>query len=206
MNLVFSLLLLTTEPRTGGGATGGDDHVVVGGWPRLNSEKTPLGGPSLRVCFLQGWGLSLIPFLISIWPLPGAALAPGVETFIAGSCRPYGRGISSCLQMARTVPSLISRWRGPLAIFCNEGLNQILWAAPAIQNATVLAQMAFQFREFHASAISITSRTACGERPFSASSRWHCSASFSASARFALASSMVSPCEIAAGISSTKQV
>src|SRR6266436_4928471 len=76
----------------------------------------------------------------------------------------------------------------------------------AIQNATVLAQMAFQFREFHASAISITSRTACGERPFSASSRWHCSASLSASARFALASSMVSPCEIAAGISSTKQV
>src|SRR6266446_4006670 len=76
----------------------------------------------------------------------------------------------------------------------------------AIQSATVLAQMASQFREFHASAISITSRTACGERPFSASSRWHCNASFSASARFALASSMVSPCEIAAGISSTKQV
>src|SRR5713101_335668 len=135
MNLVFSLLLLTTEPRTGGGATGGDDHVVVGGWPRLNSEKTPLGGPSLRVCFLQGWGLSLIPFLISIWPLPGAALAPGVETFIAGSCRSYGRGISSCLQMARTVPSLISRWRGTLAILCNGGLNQILWAAPSRYNA-----------------------------------------------------------------------
>ena len=53
--------------------------------------------------------------------------------------------------------------------------------------------------EFHASAISKTSRTACGERLFSASSRWHCSASFSASARFALASWMVSPWEIAAG-------
>src|SRR5439155_901676 len=36
---------------------------------------------------------------------------------------------------------------------------------------------------------------------WSASWRWHCSASFSASARFALASSMVSPCEIVAGIS-----
>jgi hypothetical protein len=35
----------------------------------------------------------------------------------------YGRGISSCLQMARTVPSLISRWRGTLAILCNAGLN-----------------------------------------------------------------------------------
>ena len=44
---------------------------------------------------------------------------------------PYGRGISSCLQMARTVPSLISRWRGTLAILCNAGLNQILWAAPS---------------------------------------------------------------------------
>src|SRR5260370_39559449 len=76
----------------------------------------------------------------------------------------------------------------------------------AIQNATMEPQMAFQFREFHASAISITSRTACGERPFSASSRWHSRASLSASARFALASSMVSPCGIAAGISSTKQV
>ena len=39
--------------------------------------------------------------------LPGA---PG-SAFLAG-CRPYARGISSCLQMARTVPSLISRSRG----------------------------------------------------------------------------------------------
>src|SRR5260370_35620714 len=76
----------------------------------------------------------------------------------------------------------------------------------AIQNATMEPQMAFQFREFHASDISKTSRTACGERPFSASSRWHCSASLSASARFALASSMGSPCEIAAGISYKKRV
>ena len=51
---------------------------------------------------------------------PGSAFLPG--------CRPYGRGISSCLQMARTVPSLISRWRGTLAILCKLGLNQILWA------------------------------------------------------------------------------
>ncbi len=62
---------------------------------------------------------------------PGAGSAPGLETITAGSCRPYGRGISSCLQMARTVPSLISRWRGTLAILCNAGLNQILWAAPS---------------------------------------------------------------------------
>ena len=34
----------------------------------------------------------------------------------------------------------------------------------AIQNATLVAQMAFQFREFHTSAISKTSRTACGEK------------------------------------------
>src|SRR5882724_1789486 len=47
----------------------------------------------------------------------------------AESHRHYGRGTSSCLQMARTVPSLISRWRGTLAILCNTGLNQMLWAA-----------------------------------------------------------------------------
>ena len=43
----------------------------------------------------------------------------------------YGRGISSCLQMARTVPSLISRWRWTLAILCKVGLNQMLWAPPS---------------------------------------------------------------------------
>src|SRR5437667_1669509 len=104
--------------------------------------------------------------------------------------------LSSRLRMARDAGDLVQRRVEP----------NTMGSALAIQNATMVAQMAFQLREFHASAISKTSRTACGERPFSASSRWHCSASFSASARFALASSMVSPCEIAAGISSTKQV
>ena len=41
---------------------------------------------------------------------------------------------------------------------------------------------------------------------FSANSRWHSSTSFSASNRLALASASVSPWEIAAGTSSTKQV
>src|SRR6202022_311958 len=98
--------------------------------------------------------------------------------------------------MARDAGDLMQRWVEP----------NTMGGTLAVQNATMEPQMAFQFREFHASAISKTSRTACGERPFSASSRWHCSASFRASARFALASSMVSPCEMAAGISSTKQV
>src|SRR5204862_6728214 len=53
---------------------------------------------------------------------------------------------------------------------------------------------------------SIISRKASGESSFSASSRWHSRTSFKASRRFALASSRVSACEIAAGISSTKQV
>ena len=44
-----------------------EEADMSGGWPHLNSEKTPLGAPSLRVCFLQGWGLSLLPFLISIF-------------------------------------------------------------------------------------------------------------------------------------------
>ncbi len=30
MNLVFGLLLLTAEPRTGGGAAGGDHYIVLG--------------------------------------------------------------------------------------------------------------------------------------------------------------------------------
>ncbi len=54
---------------------------------------------------------------------PGSVSLPGR--------RLYGRGISSCLQMARTVPSLISRWRGTLAILCKVGLNQMLWAPPS---------------------------------------------------------------------------
>src|SRR5208282_941911 len=59
------------------------------------------------------------------WPgAPGSASLPGR--------RLYGCPISSCLQMARTVPSLISRWRGTLAILCKVGLNQMLWAPHAI--------------------------------------------------------------------------
>jgi len=61
-------------------------------------------------------------------------------------------------------------------------------------------------RQIHASASSMISRTASGERFFSTKSRWHSKTSFSASKRFALASASVSPCEIAAGISSTKHV
>jgi len=49
-------------------------------------------------------------------------------------------------------------------------------------------------------------RKAFGDISFSASSRWHASTSLSASSRLAFASSRVSPCEMAAGISSTKQV
>ena len=48
--------------------------------------------------------------------------------------RLQGGGISSCLQMARTVPSLISRWRGTLAILRCEGFDQMLWAAPSRSN------------------------------------------------------------------------
>lgn len=50
------------------------------------------------------------------------------------------------------------------------------------------------------------SRTASDEMFFSARSRWHSKTIFSASKRFVLASASVSPCEIAAGISCTKQV
>lgn len=51
---------------------------------------------------------------------PGSAFLPG--------CRAYGRGISGGLLMVRTVPSLISRWRGLLAVLCRVGLNHKLWA------------------------------------------------------------------------------
>ena len=75
-----------------------------------------------------------------------------------------------------------------------------------VEDAAVLPEMPLQVRQHHVPANSIVSRKACGESSFSASSRWHSRTSFKASRRFALASSMVSPCEIAAGISSTKQV
>ena len=76
----------------------------------------------------------------------------------------------------------------------------------AIQNTTLFAQVALQVNAFHASGSSINSRTASGERSFSANSRWHSTTNFRASKRFAFASASVSPWEIAAGISSTKQV
>jgi hypothetical protein len=60
--------------------------------------------------------------------------------------------------------------------------------------------------ELHASANSSGSRRASGDSPFSASSRRHASTSLSASRRFAFASARVSPCEMVAGTSSTKQV
>src|SRR4029077_6500367 len=66
--------------------------------------------------------------------------------------------------------------------------------------------MPLQFVELHVSANSKGSRNAFGERSFSARSRWHTSTSLSASSRFAFASASVSPCEMAAGTSSTKQV
>ena len=76
----------------------------------------------------------------------------------------------------------------------------------AIKETTLSAQVPLQVNPLHASASSMTSRTASDERFFSTKSRWHSKTSFSASKRFALASASVSPCEIAAGISSTKQV
>lgn len=76
----------------------------------------------------------------------------------------------------------------------------------AIQEATLCAEVPLQVNPLHASASSRISRTAPDERFFSTKSRWHSKTSFSASKRFALASARVSPCEIAAGNSSTKQV
>src|SRR3989454_2309134 len=138
-----------------------------------------------RRCRFSTWGGNLHSRILpALW-------AGNFQLLADGPHRPF-----LDFAMARDAGDLVQRRVEPNA----------MGSALAIQNATMVAQMAFQLREFHASAISKTSRTACGERPFSASSRWHCSASFSASARFALASSMVSPCEIAAGISSTTQV
>jgi hypothetical protein len=75
-----------------------------------------------------------------------------------------------------------------------------------IKQTTLFAQIPLQVDVLHASTSSMISRTASGERFFSTRSRWHSKTSFSASSRFALASGSVSPWEIAAGISSTKQV
>ena len=76
-------------------------------------------------------GYVVMPEHVHLLPsVPFDPRSPSIVPFDRG-CRPYGRGISSCLQMARTVPSLISRWRGTLAILCKVGLNQILWAPPS---------------------------------------------------------------------------
>src|SRR5439155_5009821 len=79
-------------------------------------------------------------------------------------------------------------------------------AALAQEDAALPAQVPLQVEELHPSANSNGSRRAFGDRSFSASSRWHASTSLRASSRFALASAKVSPCEMAAGTSSTKQV
>ena len=79
-------------------------------------------------------------------------------------------------------------------------------ATLAIKETTLFAQVTLQVNPLHASGSSMISRTASGERFFSTMSRWHSKTSFTASKRFTLASASVSPCEIAAGISSTKQV
>ena len=76
----------------------------------------------------------------------------------------------------------------------------------AIKETTLFAQVALQVDPLHGSASSMISRTASDERSFSANSRWHSKTNLTASRRFARASASVSPCEIAAGISSTKQV
>jgi hypothetical protein len=47
---------------------------LAGGRPLI--PKTPLGGP-LRVCFMQGWGLSFFQFLFSIFRQSRPKLASG---------------------------------------------------------------------------------------------------------------------------------
>ena len=98
----------------------------------------------------------------------------------------------------------VTRHAGDCAAFGIEpdGVSATL----PVKDTAVLPEMPLQIRQPHAPASSIVSRKARGESSFSASSRWHSRTSFKASRRFALASSTVSPCEIAAGISSTKQV
>jgi hypothetical protein len=79
-------------------------------------------------------------------------------------------------------------------------------ATLAIKETTLSAQVPLQVDPLHGSASSMISRTASDDRFFSTNSRWHFKTSFSASRRFARASASVSPCEIAAGISSRKHV
>jgi len=79
-------------------------------------------------------------------------------------------------------------------------------ATLAVKETALFAQVALQVNSLHASGSSMNTRTASGDRFFSTKSRWHSNTNLSASKRFAFASASVSPCEIAAGISSTKQV
>ena len=81
-----------------------------------------------------------------------------------------------------------------------------VFATLAKKETTLFAQVPLQVDPFHTSGSSMISRTASDGRFFAIKSRWHSKTSFSASKRFTLASASVSPCEIAAGISSTKQV
>src|SRR5690349_21017215 len=74
-------------------------------------------------------------------------------------------------------------------------------ATLAKEDAALFAQVLLQV-----ASVMHRQTPAFGDKSFSASSRWHSSTSFSASSRFALASASVSPCEMAAGTSSTKQV
>jgi hypothetical protein len=76
----------------------------------------------------------------------------------------------------------------------------------AIKDTTLFAKVTLQVDPFQESGNSIESRTASGESDFSTSFRWYCNTSLRASSKFAFASARVSPWEIAAGISSTKQV
>jgi hypothetical protein len=98
----------------------------------------------------------------------------------------------------------------PRKHICNnrgrERYNSSLGNNGLAARTSLLPEVPLQIRQPHVPANSIVSRKASGESSFSASSRWHSRTSFKASRRFALASSRVSPFEIAAGISSTKQV
>lgn len=95
----------------------------------------------------------------------------------------------------------------------NAGNPSLPWMEPdgvcsafPVEHAAMLPQMPLQIRQLHASAKSSVSRTAFGDNSCSAISRWHSNTSLSASSKLTFASTSVSPCEIAAGTSSTKQV
>src|SRR6266566_8652320 len=101
-----------------------------------------------RRCRFSTWGGNLHSRILSVlWPRNFQLLADGPH-------RPF-----LDFAMAWDAGDLVQRRVEP----------NTMGRALAIQNATMEPQVAFQFREFHTSAISNTSRTACGERPFSAS-------------------------------------